>query len=138
MPKSIPVCLALCIFGCNGEEQPPFHYCTANPPDEACYSEKRDPGSEQIAVARAIAELNGEAADQVADADPCVQDMPVKRLVFVRVIGYEVAAQEQGKQARIIQPSPLQLLPELKGESFLLRGELFPLKYQFQIFIATL
>ena len=37
-------------------------------------------------VARAIAELNGEAANQVTGTDPCVQDLPVKRLVFVRVL----------------------------------------------------
>jgi hypothetical protein len=52
-------------------------------------------------VARAIAELNREAADQVTETDPCVQDVPVKRLVFVRVLGYEVEAKEREQQARI-------------------------------------
>jgi unsaturated rhamnogalacturonyl hydrolase len=41
-------------IGCNGEETPPFDYCTSDPPDEACYREKRDPNSDQIALAEAI------------------------------------------------------------------------------------
>lgn len=47
-------------------------------------------------VAKAIAELNRVAADQVTDDDPCVEDVPVKRLVLVRVLGYE-APDAQGE-----------------------------------------
>lgn len=43
-------------------------------------------------VVKAIAELNGAAADAVVDEDPCVQHVPVKRLVSVRVRGYEADA----------------------------------------------
>jgi len=34
----------------------PFDYCEGQPPDAACYSSKRDPGSEQVALAQAIAD----------------------------------------------------------------------------------
>lgn len=54
MSRSITVCLAMLLGGCNGGETKPFDYCTGDPPDEACYREKRDPGSEQIALAEAI------------------------------------------------------------------------------------
>ena len=56
MSRSITVCLAFLLIGCNSEDKPPFDYCTNDPPDEACYRQKRDPGSEQIAIARAIAD----------------------------------------------------------------------------------
>jgi unsaturated rhamnogalacturonyl hydrolase len=55
MSRSITACLALLLVGCNGGEKPPFDYCTGDPPDEACYRQKRDPGSDQIALAEAIA-----------------------------------------------------------------------------------
>jgi unsaturated rhamnogalacturonyl hydrolase len=54
MSRSITVCLALLLFSCSGEEKKPFDYCASDPPDDACYREKRDPGSEQIALAEAI------------------------------------------------------------------------------------
>ena len=56
MSRSFTVYLAFLLIGCNSEEMPPFDYCTNDPPDEACYRQKRDPGSEQIALARAIAD----------------------------------------------------------------------------------
>lgn len=65
MSRSLTVCLALLLIGCNGEETKPFDYCTSDPPDEACYREKRDPGSEQIALAEAIARK--QIADHPAD-----------------------------------------------------------------------
>jgi unsaturated rhamnogalacturonyl hydrolase len=65
MNRSITVCLALLLAGCNGEDTPPFDYCTNDPPDEACYREKRDPGSEQIALAEAI--VQKQIADHPAD-----------------------------------------------------------------------
>jgi len=34
----------------------PFDWCDGAPPDSACYSERRDPGSESVALARAIAD----------------------------------------------------------------------------------
>ena len=50
-------------------------------------------------VVKSIADLNRVAADLVSETDSCVQDVPVKRLVFVRVLGYEAAAgaQERGE-----------------------------------------
>ena len=54
MNRTIIVCFLFCLVGCNGEEIPPFDYCTSDPPDEACYREKRDPASDQIALAEAI------------------------------------------------------------------------------------
>jgi len=42
-------------------------------------------------VVRAIAELNREAADRVTDGDACVEHVPVKRLVRLRVLGYNTA-----------------------------------------------
>jgi unsaturated rhamnogalacturonyl hydrolase len=65
MNRSITVCLALLLVGCNGEETPPFDYCTSDPPDEACYREKRDPGSDQIALAEAI--VQKQIAEHPAD-----------------------------------------------------------------------
>jgi hypothetical protein len=41
-------------------------------------------------VVNALAELNRKAADQVTKTDPCVQHVPVKRLVALRVLGYEL------------------------------------------------
>jgi len=38
----------------NGDE--PFDWCEGAPPDRACYSERRDPGSESVALAQAIAD----------------------------------------------------------------------------------
>jgi hypothetical protein len=55
-------------------------------------------------VVKAVADLNQEAADQVADADACVQDVPVKRLVFVRVLGYEATPKEREREGRIWFP----------------------------------
>jgi hypothetical protein len=56
-------------------------------------------------VVRAIAELNQAAADRVTEGDPCVQDVPVKRLVLVRVLGYEVEAKEREREGRIWFPA---------------------------------
>lgn len=47
-------------------------------------------------VVKAIAELNQAAADAVVDADPCVEHTPVKRIVSIRVSGYEKEADERG------------------------------------------
>lgn len=41
----------------------PFDYCDGQPPDLACYASKRDPESERIALARAI-------ADKLLEEDP--------------------------------------------------------------------
>lgn len=51
-------------------------------------------------VVKAIAELNQEAAEQVADGDACVEYVPVKRLVGLRVLGYEVP-----KLGRLVFPA---------------------------------
>lgn len=40
-------------------------------------------------VVKAIAGLNREAADRVTEGDACVEHVPVKRLVLLRVLGYE-------------------------------------------------
>jgi unsaturated rhamnogalacturonyl hydrolase len=54
MSRSLTVCLAFLLLGCNGDKAPPFDYCTSDPPDEACYREKRDPASDQVGLAEAI------------------------------------------------------------------------------------
>jgi unsaturated rhamnogalacturonyl hydrolase len=66
MSRSITACLALLLIGCNGGEKTPFDYCKGDPPDEACYREKRDPDSEQIALAEAI--VQKQIAEHPADA----------------------------------------------------------------------
>lgn len=45
-------------------------------------------------VVRAIAELNQEAADAVTGGNACVEHVPVKRLVAVRVLGYDTGKPE--------------------------------------------
>jgi hypothetical protein len=55
-------------------------------------------------VVEAIGELNQEAADQVTETDPCVADVPVKRLVYVRVLGYELPKGETPGDQRILFP----------------------------------
>jgi antitoxin component of RelBE/YafQ-DinJ toxin-antitoxin module len=50
-------------------------------------------------VVNAIAGLNRAAADLVTDTDPCVQNVPVKRLVFVRVLGYETPLQDDRERS---------------------------------------
>ncbi|MFQ6672870.1 MAG: hypothetical protein ACE5KY_06180, partial [Candidatus Tectimicrobiota bacterium] len=42
-------------------------------------------------VVNAIAELNREAANRVSSGDACVEHVPVKRLVLLRVLGYDTA-----------------------------------------------
>ncbi len=68
MSRSIALCLVFLLIGCNGEETLPFDYCTADPPDLACYRQKRDPGSERIALAEAIAQkqIEDHPADTLA------------------------------------------------------------------------
>lgn len=39
-----------------GSADKPFDYCGSKPPDAACYAEKRDPGSDQVSLAMAIAD----------------------------------------------------------------------------------
>jgi len=45
-------------------------------------------------VVEALASLNREAANRVADTDACVEHVPVKRLVLVRVLGYDTSKPE--------------------------------------------
>ncbi|MCA9686425.1 MAG: glycoside hydrolase family 88 protein [Myxococcales bacterium] len=40
----------------DGEPEQPFDYCDGAPPDDDCYAAKRDPGSERVALAMAIAD----------------------------------------------------------------------------------
>lgn len=47
-------------------------------------------------IVKAIAELNQAAADAVVDTDPCVENTPVKRIVSIRVRGYQTEAAEKG------------------------------------------
>ena len=55
-------------------------------------------------VVKAIADLNGAAADRVTEGDPCVADVPIKRLVCVRVLGYDVPTSETVSDGRIHFP----------------------------------
>jgi hypothetical protein len=55
-------------------------------------------------VVEAIAELNREAANRVVEGDPCVADVPVKRLVCVRVLGYDVPKSDTVTTGRIPFP----------------------------------
>jgi len=68
MSRSIITCLLFLLVGCNDVETTPFDYCNSDPPDEACYREKRDPGSEQIALAEAIVQkqIEDHPADSMA------------------------------------------------------------------------
>ncbi len=44
-------------------------------------------------VVRAIAALNDAAAGRVSGREPCVEDVPVKRVVLLRIRGYEVGGE---------------------------------------------
>lgn len=68
----------------------PFVYDSAAPPPEEMWYAQVALWVQQDVV-NAIAELNKEAADQVTEGDACVEHMPVKRLVLIRVLGYATA-----------------------------------------------
>lgn len=85
------VALQLC-WGCGesterrGVAAQPYDYCNAGPPDVACYAAKRDPSSEDVALARAIADryisLHPPAA-QKWDWGPAVQMLAFSELYRV-------------------------------------------------------
>jgi hypothetical protein len=78
----------LCYYDPGSFHVSPIAYEQASPaPEEMWYAQVGLWVQED--VVKAIAELNKEAADQVRDADPCVEHVPVKRLVLMRVLGYE-------------------------------------------------
>jgi hypothetical protein len=78
-----------CYYGQNSFDVAPLAYQeTAPTPEEMWYAQVGLWIQED--VVKAIADLNRAAAARVSSGDACVEDVPVKRLVFTRVLGYQL------------------------------------------------
>ena len=59
LPVTIIALIGLALISCNDDSDArvfPFDYCGTTPPDAMCWKETRDPGSDNIALAEAIAD----------------------------------------------------------------------------------
>lgn len=65
-------------------------------------------------VVRAVAELNRKAADEVKDTEACVENVPVKHLESVRVIGYFIPPNEQTPSG-VVQFMAMDAMPTITG-----------------------